>query len=240
MSIGGVQSDESRGRTRILLVDDHPLVRQGLAQLIDAEPDLLVCGEAGGVRTALEAIRAIVPDLAVVDLTLEDGDGLELVKEIVAERPGLPVLVLSMHNESLYAERVLHAGARGYIMKHEAPEKVLDAIRRVLKGDVYVSERMAVQILRAATEPRPRQETSPVERLSDRELEVFLLIGKGFSSREIAKKLCRSVKTIETHREHIKDKLTIQDANEFRRFAMEWASGDRGASRAGRASDANR
>ena len=211
----------------MLLVDDHPIVRQGMSQLLNREPDLMVCGEADSAHQALSLLKTLKPDLAILDVSLEDRNGIELLKDILVRFPKLPVLILSMHHESLYAERALHAGAKGYIMKQEAPDKVLVAIRTILGGEVYVSEKMAARMLRTLSDRRSGQGASPIERLSDRELEVFRHIGKGFSSSEIAAQLCISVKTIETHREHIKDKLKLPNKGELLRYAVEWAAENR-------------
>lgn len=215
-------------KSAVMLVDDHPIVRQGMAQLINREADLTVCGEAASAHEAIALLKTIAPDVAVVDISLEDRSGLDLLKDMLIRRPKLRVLILSMHHESLYAERALHAGARGYVMKQEAPDKVLVAIRTILSGEIYVSEKVNAKMLRALADQRSGEASaSPIERLSDRELEVFRLIGKGFSSSEIAEQLCISVKTIETHREHIKGKLKLADTGELRRIAIEWAADNR-------------
>jgi DNA-binding NarL/FixJ family response regulator len=209
-------------KVKVLLVDDHPVVRQGLARLINDEADLCVCGEADSVAVALEMIAKLEPDLAVIDISMGGTDGIELIKELKATRPGLLALVLSMHDESLYAERVLRAGAKGYVTKQEAAEKVLTAIRKVLAGEVYVSERIASRLLKAVAGSRQDAAQSPLDRLSDRELQVFRLIGGGMSVREIADKLFLSVKTIETHREHIKEKLNLKSSSELLRYAVQF------------------
>jgi DNA-binding NarL/FixJ family response regulator len=210
------------GKVRVLLVDDHPVVRQGLARLINDEPDLVVCGEAESAGQALELAERLRPDVAVIDISLGGNDGLELLKDLRNRLPQMTTLVLSMHDESLYAERVLRAGAKGYVTKQEAPEKVMTAIRRVLGGEIYVSEKMAAKLLKAMTGPRQAQSDSPLDRLSDRELQVFRLIGSGMSVREIAEKLFLSVKTIETHREHIKEKLNLKSSSELLRYAVQY------------------
>jgi DNA-binding NarL/FixJ family response regulator len=214
-------------KAAVLLVDDHPIVRQGMSQLLNREPDLMVCGEADSAHQALTLLKTVKADLAIIDVSLEDRNGIELLKDVLVRFPKLPVLILSMHHESLYAERALHAGAKGYIMKQEAPDKVLVAIRTILGGEVYVSEKMAARMLRTLSDRRSGQGTSPIERLSDRELEVFRHIGKGFSSSEIAELLCISVKTIETHREHIKNKLKLPNKGDLLRYAVEWAAENR-------------
>lgn len=212
-------------KAAVLLVDDHPIVRQGMAQLINREPDLTVCGEAASAHEAISLLKTHTCDVAIIDISLEDRSGLDLLKDLIIRCPKLRVLILSMHHESLYAERALHAGARGYVMKQEAPDKVLVAIRTILSGEVYVSEKMAAKMLRTLADGRSGESAvSPIERLSDRELEVFRLIGKGYSSSEIAGQLCIGVKTIETHREHIKAKFKLTDTGELRRIAIEWAT----------------
>ena len=207
---------------RILIVDDHPMMRQGLAQLIGNEPDLIVCCEAENAHQALDAIQNQAPDLVLADITLPDKSGLELIKDIQAMHPGLAVLVISMHDESLYAERVLRAGGRGYIMKQEGGRKLLEAIRHVLTGQIYVSEKMSAKILEIFSGRRLEASKSPVENLTDREFEVFQLIGQGKGTRQIAEKLHLSVKTIEVHRVNIKAKLKLESASELIRFAVRW------------------
>ena len=213
------------GRTpkrRVLIVDDHPVVRQGLALLINQEPDLEVCGHAEDAHEALQNIRELMPDLVIVDISLKDTSGIDLIKDVRIQQPELPILTLSMHDESLYAERALRAGARGYIMKQEATEQVVTAVRRVLAGEIYVSNSMAARMVsKLATGAAPAN-ASPIESLSDRELEVFRLIGEGHKTRDVADRLHLSVKTIETYRAHIKDKLGFKDGNELFRFAVEW------------------
>ena len=205
-----------------MLVDDHPIVRQGLRLMIDLEPDLVVCGEAQSEREARTAIRELQPDVVVVDISLAQGDGLELVRDAHAQHPELPMLVLSMHDELLYAERALRAGAKGYVMKQEATEKVMEGIRRVLAGELYVSEKMAARLMSQAVSSKGAPEENPLSRLSDRELEVFTMIGHGVGTREIAKKLFLSVKTVEAHREHIKEKLNLKNGTELMRFAVQY------------------
>ena len=214
----------SSKKHHILIVDDHPIVRQGLAQLIDQEQDLSVCGQAENAHEAMGVIKSLSPDLAIVDITLRETIGMELIKDIKVRYPSLPVLTLSMHDEAIYAERALRAGAKGYIMKQEATERVVTAIRRVLAGEVYISEDMAAKMVSKMIGRTPDKGASPVERLSDRELEVFRLIGEGYGTREMAAKLHLSIKTIETYRAHIKDKLGFQDANELLRSAIQWVN----------------
>ncbi len=204
-----------------MLVDDHPIVRQGLAQLINAAADLVICGEASTAREALDLLETCSPDVVIVDISLEDRNGVELIKDIVARRPGLPSLALSMYDEAMYAMRVLRAGGRGYIMKQEVPKKVLTAIRQVLAGHVYLSETMSTrlvdQLVATGTASPPL-----AGELSDRELEVLTLIGRGQSTRDIAEKLFLSVKTVEAHRERIKDKLKLKNGAELLRYAMQF------------------
>lgn len=216
-------------RARILLVDDHPIVRQGLTMLIDQEPDLVVCGEACDVPGALEAIEALRPDLAVVDISLKDMDGLYLTREIHRRWPDLPTLTLSMHDEMLYAERVLQAGGRGYVMKGEAADSLVAAIRRVIGGGIHLSPNTSSRLLRGlVTGDVPR---TPVARLSDREFEIFRLIGTGRTTRQIAEALQLSVKTIESYRERLKAKLRLPNAAGLVVYAAHWMVHDTKAPR---------
>ncbi len=205
---------------KVFLVDDHPIVRQGLAQLLNSEPDFTVCGQGEDVYGSLRAIRDARPDLCLVDVSLKDGDGIELLKELQAQLPELPVIMLSMHDESLYAERALRAGARGYIMKQEAPQIMLAAIRKVLSGQVHVSEAMSATLLQRMVGGKKSDGTLPMDRLTDRELEVFRMIGSGKTVKDIADHLCLSPKTVEAHREHIKEKLNLKTSAELLRFAI--------------------
>jgi DNA-binding NarL/FixJ family response regulator len=218
------QAAQSGQKLRVLIVDDHPIVREGLAQMIDRQPDLMVCAMVDGVREAMSAIRDAAPNIAIVDLTLKDLGGLELVKMIAAAFPELPSLVLSMHDEKLYAERALRAGARGYIMKQEGTAKLMTALRVVLNGEIYLSEKMAARVLGKLVRGRVEADGSPLNTLSDRELEVFELIGRGFGTRQIAERLCVSIKTVESHREHIKQKLKLRNATELVQHATQWAT----------------
>jgi DNA-binding NarL/FixJ family response regulator len=207
---------------RLLIVDDHPMMRQGLGQLIDAEGDLKVLAEADNAGQALNAVAKQKFDLALVDISLPDKNGLELIKDLRTLNPDLPILVVSMHDELIYAERVLRAGARGYIMKQEGGQKFLLAIRRVLGGQVYVSEKMSARILENFSGHPVGSVESPVRRLSDREFEVFQLIGQGVATSEIALRLHLSVKTVEVHRANIKQKLGLNTATELVRYAVRW------------------
>jgi DNA-binding NarL/FixJ family response regulator len=210
--------------TKILVVDDHPIVRQGLAQLIDEEPDLDVYAQAEEAHEAMSIIKHRRPDLVIVDISLKETSGLELIKDIKATYPNLPVLALSMHDESLYAERSLRAGARGYVMKTEATAKVVDAIRKILSGRIYVSDNVAGKMMSKMVGGGPDVGASAIDRLSDRELEVFSLIGQGYSTRKIAQRLHLSIKTIETYRAHIKEKLNLADSTELLQYAIRWSS----------------
>ena len=207
---------------KIIIVDDHPIVRQGLADLVNQEPDLKVCAQAEDALQAVALIKKFTPHLAVVDIALKDSSGIDLIKDIKIQFPHLLVLALSMHDESLYAERVLRAGAKGYIMKQEATEEVIGAIRKVLDGGIYLSDKMAGKMMRKLVGQPAQPAVYTVESLSDRELEVFLLIGEGFSTRRIAEKLFLSVKTIETYREHLKEKLNLADSAHLLQYAIQW------------------
>lgn len=207
-------------RRKVLIVDDHPIVRQGLKLMIDTEPDLQVCGEAQSEREARTAIRDLAPDVVIVDLSLVQGDGLELVRDVHAHHPGLPMLVLSMHDELIYAERLLAAGASGYIMKQAASDQLLVALRRVLGGGIYLSE--TLERSRGGAQGVTGAATDPVKRLSNRELQVLSLIGRGQSSREAADGLGLSVKTVETHRQSLKRKLNLATNAQLLQFAINW------------------
>jgi DNA-binding NarL/FixJ family response regulator len=217
----------SASKTRVLLVDDHPLVRERLAEVINRERDLAVCGEAESRAQALELIAKTKPGLAIVDIGLKESHGLELIKDIHAQWPAVSVLVVSMHDESVYAERALRAGARGYITKQEATKNILSAIRRVLAGELYLSESMAVELAaRVAGHPRPST-GGAVASLSDRELQVLESIGRGHGTTQIAEQLHLDVKTIETYRARIKDKLNLKDAAELLQFAVRWVQSEK-------------
>jgi len=214
----------SAGKRKVLIVDDHPIVRQGLRLMIDEEPDLRVCGEAQSEREARVAIRELEPDVVIVDISLAQGDGLELVRDVHAHHPGLPMLVLSMHDELIYAERLLAAGASGYIMKHAASDQLLVALRRVLSGGRYVSESLAESLERSRTGSHTpsAERDDPIGRLSNRELQVLSLIGRGQSSREAADRLGLSVKTVETHRQSLKRKLNLATNAQLLQYAINW------------------
>jgi len=212
----------SEKKTAVFIVDDHPLVRQGLAQVINGETDMMVCGEAEDAPKALHLVNTKDPDLVIVDISLRGNNGLELIKNIKALKHNLPILVFSMHDETVYAQRALRAGARAYVMKQESADKIVTAIRRIMSGDIYVSNRVADQVLHQLVNGSGDPSGSPVDRLSDRELEVIQLIGRGLSTREIASSLNLSVKTIESHRAHIKEKLNLRNATELVQFSVQW------------------
>ncbi len=207
-------------KKKILLVEDHPIFRLGLAELINQEDDLEAFGSAKDVTPAIKEIETMGPDLIIADITLKSSDGIDLVKYVKQHHSQIPVLVLSMHDEYLYAQRSLAAGARGYIMKQEAMESVVTAIHKVLEGKVYLNEKVKEHILSNISQPQETREKSPIDRLTDRELQVFKMIGRGFSTREIAERLFLSIKTIGTYRERIKDKLHLKHANELVRCAV--------------------
>ncbi len=210
-------------KNRILIVEDHPVFRLGMSEIINQEPDLNVCGWAESVIEAWNEIKRLEPDMVVADITLKDSDGLELVKNLKRNKRDIPVLVLSMHHESLYAERSIMAGSRGYIMKQEAPLSIVIAIRTVLAGKIYLSNEIKDRMLIGFCSGRdPWEHDSPVKRLAPREFEVFKLLGQGLTTRQIADNLCLSIKTIGTYRERIKEKLNLKHANELLMHAMTW------------------
>jgi DNA-binding NarL/FixJ family response regulator len=209
-------------KRRLLLVEDHPVTREGLAQLLNQQPDLHVCGQAGTAPEALTAAGVVRPDLVLVDISLGGTSGIELIKDLISRDANLPILVLSTHDELLYAERSLRAGAKGYVMKHEPTEKVMEAIRQVLRGGVFLSEQMQKRLFHKVVRGLPVPEASEIDRLSDRELEVFELIGEGCATAQIAASLHLSVSTVETYRAHIKEKLNLESGTELVRRAVEW------------------
>jgi DNA-binding NarL/FixJ family response regulator len=207
----------------VLVIDDHPIVRERLAELINQQPDLVVCGEAEDSHQARKAVAELQPDIAIVDITLKDTYGIELIKEFKDRYPKLPMLVLSMHDEAMYGERSLRAGARGYLTKQEATKKIVDAIRKVLAGEIYTSEKMAASILQKVAGRTTPGGGSPTDVLTDRELEVFQLLGQGKTVKEIAESLFVSAKTVEAHREHIKQKMNFKSSAELLRYAIQSA-----------------
>lgn len=218
-----MMSQPSKNKARVLLVEDHPVVRRGLAALIDDEQDLVVCGEAEDSKQASDLVRSLRPDVVILDISLGAENGLELIRTLHSEHPELPILALSMHDESLYAERAIRAGAMGYIMKKEAMDRVMEAIRQVLTGELSLSTRITSRIVRKLVHRPGTDSASPLESLSDREFQVFGLIAEGIGPTEIAERLGVSVKTIETHREHVKTKLNLRNASELTRFALKWS-----------------
>lgn len=215
-------SADAANPSRILIVDDHPIFREGLRQLIDNERDLKVCGETPDAESALQAIGELSPDLAIVDITLGGANGIDLIKNIKAKHEELPVLVVSMHDESLYAERSLRAGALGYVMKHEPAKIVKLAIRKTLKGEIYLSERMSSSMLARVVTGKSEPHASPIDSLSDRELEVFQMLGQGKSVRQIAEGLDLSIPTINSFRNRIKEKLHLKSSTEVMLHAIQW------------------
>ncbi|HQY88813.1 MAG TPA: response regulator transcription factor [Tepidisphaeraceae bacterium] len=209
-------------KTRLLIVDDHPMVRERISELIQQQPDLEVCAEAESVRDAIKAVQTHHPDMAIVDITLKDSYGIELIKQLKEINPKLLMLVVSMHDESMYGERALRAGAKGYLAKHEASKKIIDAIRRILRGEIYVSEELNRVLLQKVAGAKSAQGESAIDVLTDRELEVFQLLGQGIGVRDIAERLFVSTKTVEAHRENIKQKLKFKTSSELLRFAIQY------------------
>jgi DNA-binding NarL/FixJ family response regulator len=215
----------SKAKTSVLLVDDHPIVRRGIAELINAESDMEVVGEASNMQDALGQMQKLSPSLVIVDVSLEGNNGIELMKNLSSLAPEVPLLAYSMHDESIYAERALRAGAKGYVMKQAPPETLISAVRQILKGKLYLSEAMSDRLLGklVGAGASASAVASPIDKLSDRELEVLQLLGKGLGTSQIADKLCLSVKTVETYREHLKQKLNLANGQELLRYAIEWS-----------------
>jgi DNA-binding NarL/FixJ family response regulator len=219
-----------RKARRVLIVDDHPIVRQGLCRIMESEEDLTVCGEAETARDARTAIKELNPDVVIADLSLKQGDGIELVRDIRAHYPQLPILVLSMHDETIYAERMLSAGANGYIMKQAASEQFLISLRRVLDGGIYVSEAVGNNMIEKFATGGASVSANPIDRLSNRELQIVHMIGKGMSTRETAHSLNLSIKTVESHRQRIKRKLNLTTGTQLVQYAVNWFTGREGGS----------
>jgi len=207
---------------RVLIVDDHPMVRERLAEVIKAEPDLVVCGEAESRTQALQLVTLTHPDLVLLDLNLTNSHGTDVIKDILAQEPRLRILVISMHEESLFAERAIRAGARGYITKQEATRNIMVAIRKVLAGELYLSEALAKKLMADLVGGKQGPVVASVDLLSDRELQVLRLLGLGRSARQIAGELCLELSTVETYRTRMKDKLNLKDANELLQYAINW------------------
>ena len=222
MNLASKSNNQDVPKKRVLVVDDHPIVRQGLSLMINREPDLVVCGEAEEAMGAMHVLASSHPDVMIVDISLTGPDGIDLLKNIRISHPTLPVLILSMHDEMVYAERALRAGANGYIMKQEATENVLVALRRLLSGEIYVSARIANQMLKHYITGSGTLRNSSIADLSDRELEVFRLIGEGHGTRQIAEELHISIKTVESYQAHIKEKLSLRSARELMQRAIQW------------------
>lgn len=220
------QHPATNKKTKVLIADDHPIVRQGIVQLINREDDLEVCCEAGDAEQALEALEKCVSEIAIVDISLPGISGIELIKTMRVNYPDLPILVISMHDESLYAERALRAGARGYVMKQEATEKVLIAIRHILRGEIYISDKMQSKILQRIIDNHLEVAPTPVSCLSDKEFEILRMIGMGFRTIDMASELKRSVKTVEAHRANIKEKLGLKNSTELVKFAVQWVESE--------------
>jgi len=219
---GKKEADKDQDRKKILLIDDHPMMRAGLAQLINRQPDMCVCAEAGQPSEVFTLFSRVQPDLVLTDLTMPGRGGLEFIKDLIALRSDLPILVISMHDEAVYAERCLRAGARGYIMKESGSENLLAALRSVIAGQRYVSPGVSESILRNLSAKKPRGSDSPIQALSDREFEIFQEVGRGKSTREIAEQLHLSPKTVDVHRAHIKEKLGLKDVTALVRYAVRW------------------
>lgn len=215
-------------KLKVLLVDDHPITRQGMRALVNQQPNMEVCAEADNGPQAVELVTKLQPDLAIVDIALKTSNGIELTKNIKAQAPTLPVLIVSMHDEGLYAERALRAGAMGYLMKQEASEKIVIAINRLLQGEIYLSDRIKEKMLHRLVNKKGDNMVFPIDTLSDREMEVFQLIGNGFSTRQIAEKLNLSSKTIDSYREHLKFKLNLASGAELVRHAIQWSRNESG------------
>ena len=216
------QSSVNTGKHKVLIVDDHPIVRQGLTQLINLDSELTVCGEASDIPSALQAVNEDHPDIAVIDISLGEVSGIRLIEDLSSQYPDVLILALSMHDESLYAERSLRAGAKGYIMKKEPPGQVIVALKKVLSGDIYVSNDLSLKLLQKFVANKGRENKSSIESLSNRELEVFQLIGRGFKTRKIAEHLTLSIKTIETYVDHIKKKMDFKDSRSLIQHAVQW------------------
>lgn len=217
-----IRSAHKKTVYKVLIIDDHPIVRQGLAQLINQEPDFSVCGDAGDIPQALNIIENSNPDIVIVDLSLGFTSGIRLIEDLSQNIPGLLILAFSMHDESIYAERCLKAGARGYLMKQESPEKVITALRTILNGNIHISSKLGSRLLHKFVSKSTYSSDSPVDLLSNRELEVFRLVGQGLKTKKIASELNLSAKTIETYIDHIKKKMNFDDTRSMLMHAVQW------------------
>lgn len=222
------QNKTNENKTQVLIVDDHPVIRDGLVTIVNHERDMNVCGQADDAYQALKAVTELKPDIVVTDISLKSSDGIELTKNIKARCPRLPVIIFSVHDESLYAERALLAGAKAYLMKDEVSENIIKAIRTVLSGEIYVSDTISKKFLHRIAGDKAGTAKTPIENLSDRELEIFRLIGEGLKASQIAKQLHLSIKTIETYRSRIKGKLSLADAAELLQYSIKWAKSRNG------------
>jgi DNA-binding NarL/FixJ family response regulator len=223
MALKKKQDKTNEKKTQVLIVDDHPVIRDGLVTIINHERDLNVCGQAEDAYIALKAVAELKPDVVVTDISLKSSDGIELTKNIKARHPALPVIILSVHDESLYAERALLAGAKAYLMKDEVSENIIKAIRTVLNGEIYVSDTISKKFLHKIAGDKAGTAKTPIESLSDREFEIFRLIGEGLKASQMAKQLHLSIKTIETYRSRIKEKLNLPNASELLQYSIRWA-----------------
>ena len=223
MALKKKQDKTNEKKTQVLIVDDHPVIRDGLVAIINHEPDLNVCGQAEDAYTAQKAVDELKPDIVVTDISLKSSDGIELTKNIKAGHPALPVIILSVHDESLYAERALLAGAKAYLMKDKVSENIIKAIRTVLSGEIYVSDAISKKFLHKIAGDKAGTAKTPIESLSDREFEIFRLIGEGLKASQMAKQLHLSIKTIETYRSRIKEKLNLPNASQLLQYSIKWA-----------------
>jgi DNA-binding NarL/FixJ family response regulator len=217
----GTPQNNKSGKTKVIIVDDHPVVRHGLEQIISQDENLEVCAKAEDAKSAFEAIKKHRPEIAIIDISLKDISGIELIKWVKGLDFKVAMLVISVHDESIYAERALKAGAHGYLMKQESPDKIIQAIRQILKGEIYISDCVAKRLIRHLLK-RDDERATPIDSLSDRELEVFQLLGRGFKPKQIAAQLCLSIKTIETYQSNIKEKLDLNSAFELAQYAVQW------------------
>jgi DNA-binding NarL/FixJ family response regulator len=228
MALKKKQNKTNENKTQVLIVDDHPVIRDGLATIINHERDMNVCGQADDAHQALKAVTELKPDVVIADISLKSSDGIELTKSIKARYPRLPVIVFSIHDESIYAERALRAGAHAYMMKDVVSENIVKAIRTVLNGEIFISEKISKKFLHKIAGDKAGTTKTPIESLSDRELEIFRLIGEGYKPSQIAKQLHLSIKTIETYRARIKEKLNLANAAELLRYSIKWAKSQNG------------